>query len=239
MRRILPVMALAALAFSGAGFVQAQDSNSDNAKLKTAAEDRTPATQVDFAAELQVPLQALATLGEQIERAREQADPVALASAAKTLAAAESVASDRKASITSSQLLGEACELAELRNNSLELAALASMTNGDASADLRERSEAAKAAENAAKQAAEEGEKQKDLNGDLHVMNETHEYIRLYIDGHDVGYIAPHGHRSFHVHGGFHLVGQSRYHRWHEDINGHHHHYDWVLHDPHAPHPHP
>ncbi|QEG41282.1 hypothetical protein [Roseimaritima ulvae] len=216
-----------------------QDATADKSKLETDAQKRTPADQVSFSSELQVPLQALAHLGKTIEEARDEADPVCIASAANILAAAESMAAGKKASVTSEQLWNEAIKLAEMRNSSAELAALAKLSSGERSTDLMERSEAAKDEEEAKKAAEEAGETDRELYGDLHVINRSHEWIRIRIDGHYRFTIGPHQTRAVHLHGAFHLEGRSRYHYWHEDIHGHRHHYDWVLRDPHDPHHHP
>ncbi|EMI44941.1 hypothetical protein [Rhodopirellula sp. SWK7] len=210
-----------------------QDATADKSKLETDAKERTPADQVNFSSELQVPLQALAHLGKTIEEARDEADPVCIASAANILAAAESMAGDKKASVTSEQLWDEAIKLAEMRNSSAELAALAKLSSGERSTDLMERSEAAKGEEEAEKEAEEAGETSRELDGELHVINRSHEYIHLYVNGQHFGDIAPHGSREFHLHHAYHLVGRSRYHQWHEDIRPHVHHWDWVLNDPH------
>lgn len=233
MRLTIVFTFLTLLIHSTATFVQGDGPKTDTSKLESMPEKRTPATQIDFNSELQVPLQALSHLGQTIEDAREEADPVCIASAANVLAAAESLAGGKKATITSAQLWDEAIKLAQLRNASAELSVLANLASGEVAADLKERSEAAKASEEAAAAAAAAGETQRDVTGDLHVINQSHEYINLRVDGRCVGWIAPHGHRNLHVHGAFHLTGHSRYHHWHEDVHGHHHHYDWVLHDPH------
>lgn len=207
----------------------------EGAVLESAPQKRVPAYQIDFNVELQVPLQALSHLGQTIEQARQEADPVCIASAANVLAAAEALAGDKKAALTSAELWDEAIELASLRNVSVELAALASLTTGDTAADLRQRSEAAKEAEQDAQAAAEAGETKRDVTGELHIINRTHEYIFLRVNGRPIGTIAPHGHHEMHVHGAVHLSGQSRHHRWHEVVRGHRHHYDWILRDPHDP----
>lgn len=213
----------------------AQD-EAQKTKLETDAEKRTPATSIDFNAALQVPVQALAHLGRSIEDARDEGDPVCIASAANILAAAESVAGDKKAAITAEQLWKEAIELAELRNSSAELAVLASLTSGDVAANLKERSDAAREDEAAKKEADKAGETNKDLNGDLHVYNRSHEYVRIYIDGREYGQLAPHASVEFHLHHVHVLEARSQYHRWHEHIEGDQRHYDWVIRDPHHPH---
>ncbi|WP_153555687.1 hypothetical protein [Roseimaritima sediminicola] len=232
MRTIMLTAAL--VACCSAGMVRAQDQGAQEAsRLESQPEKRTPADQIDFNVALQVPLKTLDTLGQTIEQARLTADPVALAAAARVLAAAEAVAGDKTAELKSDQLWQEAQQLAKRRNESAELAALAELAPDGVAADLQEASEAAKTAEEEARVAAEAGEKSRDIHGVLHIINRSHEYIHLQVDGRCIGSIAPHGQRRVHVHGAFHLTGHSRYHHWHEDAYGHHHHYDWVLHDPH------
>ncbi|WP_442509011.1 hypothetical protein SH528x_000557 [Novipirellula sp. SH528] len=235
MRTILSLSAVALL-LASVSIASAQDAAADKSKLETTPTKRTPANQIDFNAELQVPLQALSHLGKTIEEAREEADPICIASAANILGVAESLAGDKKASLTSAQLWDEAIQLAERRKSSAELAALAKMAPSDKAASLQEQSSAAKEAEDEAAAAAIAGEATRDLHGDMHVMNRSHEYIYLYVDGRYIGSIAPHQQREFHLHGAYHLLGRSHYHTWHQDIHGHRHHYDWVLHDPHHPH---
>ena len=66
---------------------------------------------IDFASELGLPLASLDSLGERIDNARFEADPVELASIAKILGAAER-ATGKKASLTSEKISAEAAALA-------------------------------------------------------------------------------------------------------------------------------
>lgn len=229
-------ISIVTLLMASASMTSAQDANEKSAKLETNAEKRTPANTIDFNAELQVPLQALSHLGQMIEEARQEADPICIASAANILAAAESLAGDKRAKLTSSELWDEAMKLAEMRNSSAELLTLASLAGDDKATSLKEMSESAKADEDAAREAEEAGETAKDLNGDLHIYNRSHEYVSIYIDGRYLRGLAPHSSMEVHLHHAHVLEARSHYHRWHEHIEGDRHHYDWVIRDPHHPH---
>ena len=238
MRKLLSLSMVAVL-IATTSVANAEDAAVEKTKLETNAETRTPPSTIDFGRELDVSLQALAHLGRTIEDAQEEADPICIASAANILAVAESLSDGKKASLTSEQLWSEAIKLAELRKSSTELAALAKMTSGEQAKDLMERSESAKAEEQAAAKAAESGETDRDLDGDLHVIKRSHDWVRIYVDGRYLGRIGSHRSGEVHLHGAFHLEGRGQYgHYWHEDIHGHRHHYDWVLRDPHDPHHH-
>jgi hypothetical protein len=231
MRFTVPLSAVVLL-MACTSMAYAQD-DAKKTKLETDAVKRTPATSIDFNAELQVPVQALAHLGRSIEDARDEGDPICIASAANILAAAESMAGDKKAAITAEQLWKEAIALAELRNSSAELAILAKLASGDVAADLKERSAAAKKDEAAKNEAEKAGETNKDLDGDLHISNQSHEYVRIYIDGRYYGQLAPHASTELHLHHAHELEAHSHYHLWNEHVEGHQHHYDWVIRDPH------
>ncbi|TWT51436.1 hypothetical protein Pla22_42140 [Rubripirellula amarantea] len=238
MQKLLSLSMVAVL-FAMASIASADDATTQKTKLETDAETQTPPSSIDFGRELGVSLQALSHLGRSIEDAQEEADPICIASAANILAVAESLSDGKKASLTSEQLWDEAILLAEMRKSSTELAALAKMTSGEKAADLMERSESAKTGEQAAAKADEAGETSRELDGDLHVINRSHDWVRIYVDGRYLGRIGPHQSGEVHLHDAHHLVGRGQYgHYWHEDIHGHRHHYDWVLRDPHDPHHH-
>jgi hypothetical protein len=98
------------------------DAKDDKQVIDSKAEKRAPATGVDFKKELNLPFQSLGNLGSRIEAARRSHDPVGLAHTANELSVAEKV-SGKKASVTSSQLVTEAAELAKLRKQADELKA--------------------------------------------------------------------------------------------------------------------
>ena len=78
------------------------------------------ASGVKFRSDLGLPLHSLSTLGSRIDSARRTGDPVALAHAASELKVAEKV-SGKSAKLTSTQVLGEAAQLAKLRRQAAEL----------------------------------------------------------------------------------------------------------------------
>lgn len=186
---------------------------------------------VNFRKELGVPFDYLMSIGSVIHQARETPDPVALASAAKSLAAAEAVA-EKKAQVTSDQVLAEAIELVTLRGDAKELKAVAMLVDDPATKkDLSERAKAA------ADQSAgeEEGESSREFFGDLVVDNDTHETVKIYFDGRYMGRVNPHGHAHFHVHSHRHhhhmdaICVQGGEVVAHRDLQGHYHGYHWHI----------
>lgn len=98
------------------------DPKDDKQVVDTKAEKRSPATGVDFKKEFNLPFQSLGNLGSRIEASRRAHDPVGLAHTANELAVAEKV-SGKKATLTSTALMKEAAELAQLRREAAELKA--------------------------------------------------------------------------------------------------------------------
>jgi hypothetical protein len=170
-------------------------------------------------------------LGECIDKARLAGDPVELASAANLLEAAESV-SGKKAKLTAASLFEEAAALAKLRANLTEVATVAKLAGGDVASDLE-----AFAKEEKTKQAEEEDEEKRDLDGDLIVDNHTHSEVHVYVNGHEIGHVHEHGVARFHVHHAHEIDARDHNgHRWHVHIEDHRHVYRMVLEDPHHPH---
>jgi hypothetical protein len=120
--RIAVAVALGLVAPALADNPKKPDPKDDKQVVDTKAEKRATATGVDFKKELNLPFQSLGTLGARIESARRQHDPVGLAHTANELAVAEKV-SGKKATVTSSALMKEAAELAQLRREAAELKA--------------------------------------------------------------------------------------------------------------------
>ncbi len=81
------------------------------------------AASIKFRSQLNLPFRSLDTLGSRIAEARHAHDPVALANAASELHVAEQV-SGKTATLTSTQLLKEAAELAALKRKVAELEAV-------------------------------------------------------------------------------------------------------------------
>ena len=139
------------------------------------------ACKINFRTELKVPFDYLTGLGHRIHEARRSPDPVELAACARSLAVAEEV-SGKKASVTSTQVMADAVELAKLRNLDSELKAMALMVTDAKTA--KELTELSKAAEDTK---PEPGEKAKFIDGTLRVMNHTDECLRIFVDGMFVG----------------------------------------------------
>jgi len=192
----------------------------DRMKIAPKAEKYQSAKFVDFASELELSFDSLSSLGDQIEKCRKAADPVGLANTANLLKTAEKV-SGKKASLTSEELTKEAVELAKLREVPTELKAIAQLTG---QGDLKQL-----AATLQEEQSKEESETDKDLDGDLHVHNHSHEGFYIYANGRYLGYVAPHGHRTWHLHHVHYVDARNRWHRYHRHIHGHVHHYDFEI----------
>lgn len=211
-----------------APIAQAAD-DEDRETIKPKVERRRPATSIDFAYELELSFQSLAKLGAQIEEHREAPDPVGLASAAKLLQVAEEIAG-KKAPLTAAELQKEAVELAKLRSIPSELTAIASLTGNE---ELNELAEAAKTRDKEEQAAAKSGDASKELHGDLHVHNHSHEGFHVYANGRHLGYVHPHGERTWHLHDVHHIDARNHFHRVHRHIHGRKHHYDFYIHGDH------
>jgi hypothetical protein len=104
----------------------------DKQVVESKAVKRQPATAVNFSKELGLGFPSLKTLGARIEAARRAHDPVSLGHAAQELAVAEKVAG-KKATLTSTALVKEAAQLAQVRRQEKELQAMVNITNQVAS----------------------------------------------------------------------------------------------------------
>lgn len=125
-KMILTVLFVLALV----GFVstmQAAEKNSaipeDAKEIKMQKVDYVPATSIDFRKEFKLNFPGLTTLAGRIEAARQNCAPVDLAVCGLELKAAEA-ASGKTAKMTAKQLLDEAFDLAFLRAEPAELAAV-------------------------------------------------------------------------------------------------------------------
>ncbi len=113
-----------ALACIAGGDAPKPDPKSDDKQVvDSKPQKRTPATSINFNKELNLPFPTLRTLGTRVEAARRACDPVALAQSANELSVAENV-SEKKASLTSLELIKESAELAKVRNEVKELEAV-------------------------------------------------------------------------------------------------------------------
>lgn len=195
------------------------------------------AATVNFAKELGASLGYLDSLGHEIFQARKDADPVALALAAQGLAVAEQVAG-KKAAITSDQLMKEAAELAQEREYSEELTAVALLVPDSATRDqLNEEAETSRKAEAAAKKALEEGERSRELFGTLEVHNHSSECVNIYVSGRPYGIVHAGQIAHYHVHDHSHVTSLQAYcaeegeYITGEGIHGHAHYYVWEITD--------
>jgi len=164
----------------------ADDKEKKEQNIETKSAEAKDASSVNFAKDLGLSLAGLRTLGQRIDAARAEPDPVALALAAKELEAAEQV-SGKKASLTSADLVKEAVQVARDRNIPDELKAVAKLVPD--SKELEEQ------AEKTAKeiQRRKDGETQKAITGTLTVHNHTRWYIDVHVNGFKRGTVAPFG----------------------------------------------
>lgn len=168
---------------------------------------------IDFGSELGLPLAALDSLGDRIDGARLEADPVELASIAKYLEAAESTAK-KKASLTSETLIKEAVALARLRNDLTELEMVAKLVGGPASKELLAIVEAAKAAEK-----SEENEEERLLTGRLRVRNYGFSEVYVRANGLPLGVVPPRSEMFFNVFRAFYIDVRDRFgNQWGADL---------------------
>src|SRR5262249_44832567 len=137
--------------------------------------------------EFNLPFQSLNTLGSRIDAARRAPDPVALAQAANELAVAEKV-SGKTASLTSSQVLGEAAELASLRKKVAELRAVLQVSNqvafrADQVASLRDQIALVQQEARADKEAFDRNLEPTAGPRQVVVNNYTTQHIDVYVNG--------------------------------------------------------
>ncbi|WP_236624223.1 hypothetical protein [Rhodopirellula baltica] len=133
-------------------------------------------------------------LGSQIHASAADPDPVTLAVAANSLAAAES-ATGKTAKVTSDQVMAEAVELAKLRRDLKELKAIAQLVS-----DSKTQSELNQLVELAEDSATESEEASREHYGWLHVDNHTPHDLRIRVDGRTVGHIRSGRSSRFRVH---------------------------------------
>ena len=225
MRQFITLAALTVIVFSTSASAQ-EKSQEKVLELESQKVGRTKF--IDFSGDLQISSPSLDALGEQIDQARLDADPVRLALAAKLLAAAEE-ASGRTARVDSKKIASEAEELAKLRGIPDELRIVAALMGGTAAKELEKKADVIEEAERA-------GETSKSLDGRLVVDNHSHSSVRVYADGRYIGHVHPHEIATFHVHAHFVVEARDDYgHRWYGDVHfGHYHSYRLLIHPPHS-----
>ncbi len=183
---------------------------------------------VDFNGKLGLGLASLETIGEQIDQARLDADPVKLAHAAALLRVVEQ-ASGKTAKIHSKSIAAESTELAMTRGNPTELRVVAGLVGG---ADAKKMIAQA----DKIQEAEEAGETSKELEGRLIVDNHSHSDVYVYADGRFLGHVHAHQQGVFNCVDAHHSVEarDSLGHRWVGDVHyGHYHTYRFVLYPPH------
>ena len=188
--------------------------------IKIKATTAASATTIDFRKELGLPFESLAWLGGRIERCRIDADPVGLVACAQELQAAEKVAG-KQGSLTAGALTAESTELAKMRNDSKELAAVALLAPAQA-AELNKLAKAAAIQEEDAASAAKSGEEPKGIHSALEVHNHADVHVNVYVNGRYVGHVEAYGSRHFHLHvdGFVSLDARGPFgHRWHRDVH--------------------
>lgn len=161
----------------------------DGKKIDSKLQERTRASTVNFAAELGLGFASLTGLGARIEAARDACDPAGLAAAAAELAVAEAVA-EKSASVTAASIALEAAQLAKMRNIASELKAVALLSKDAAvSKDLLDLAAKAAAAE-AARQAGG-ADRARGIGCKLFVYNQTRHVLTCFVNGVNVGQLAP------------------------------------------------
>ncbi len=123
----LALVGMVALASLALAQDKKPDAKDDKQVHDSKAEKRDTATNIDFKKDYNLPFPSLNNLGSRIESARRAHDPVALAHTANELSVAEKV-SGKKSSLTSSALMKEAAQLAQMRREAAELKATLHMS---------------------------------------------------------------------------------------------------------------
>jgi hypothetical protein len=113
---------------------EADPKDKDQQVVSSKPTKRPAAGAVPFRKDLKLPFSSLNTLGSRIDAARRAHDPVALAHTASELAVAESV-SGAKSSLTSTQVVAEAAELAKLKKQVAEMQAVLKVSEKVANTD--------------------------------------------------------------------------------------------------------
>jgi len=171
----------------------------DTKNIETHGTPQTAAVTVDFNKELGLASPSLRELGMRIDQARAACDPIGLATAASELAALEK-ATGKNADIRSDALAAEAIKLAQERNQSAELKAVAAILPDQATAaDLTEAADAAAKAEVAAAADKQSGSKSRGIGESLHVDSRVGEPVNIFVNGVYVGQVSPAGDGYMHV----------------------------------------
>ncbi|MCO8123347.1 hypothetical protein NHH03_16475 [Stieleria sp. TO1_6] len=236
--RFYHIAFVAVLVASGSSVSVAQDASTKEAvevRSSLSKDGKTTpclgACSINFQQALGADFSYLIPLGSQIHAARVTPDPVTLAVAAKSLAAAEA-ATGKQAQVTSSQVMAEAVELAKLRRDLKELKAIAQLVS-----DQSKKAELKQLIELTEDLAAESGEATKEVYGTLTVDNHTPHNLRITVDGREVGRVRSGrtGYFRVHAHG-----YENHFDAYcledneviaHGNVRGHHHDLRWHIDD--------
>jgi hypothetical protein len=193
-------MALACLALTSASATQPpnagqQPTSEDQQDVRTQVTHQVGAASVNFRKELNLPFPTLGTLGARISSARRTPDPVAMAHAANELAVAERV-SGKKATLTSTQVMKEAGQLAALRRQQTEMQAVLQVAQqteaeSDVVASLRKQIADAEADVKANRAAVNRNEEPGFTPRTLVVDNTTAQFVDVFVNGFYKMQVAP------------------------------------------------
>jgi hypothetical protein len=189
-------LGLAPSAFSQVGQEKAATKGTE---ISDKGADRTLATSINFAKDLGLHFDSLLSFGARTELALRIADPVCLASLAKELSVYEQV-SGKTSKLTSATLFKEAVAMAEARNDSAELKAVAQFVRDEATVNkLGRLAEVAEASEETNRQASKSGERTRGINRNLIVHNNTGWQVQVFEDGRHLGWVNPYGNYMFYI----------------------------------------
>jgi WD40 repeat protein len=202
--------------------------------IETKGQPRPSAAAVDFARQLGLGFPSLLTLGARIEAARRQGDPCGLAAAARELAAAEKAAGKR-AAVAADGLTAEAVRLAKFRFRTAEMKAVADLAGGAAGQQLLAASRQAEEWAARAKKDRAQGVKSRGIEGVAHIDSRVNVWLRVRVNGIDVGTLEPLGDLRAPVHDRpwdtTFLYAESDDGRvWQAEVTGKQAGYHWILH---------
>jgi uncharacterized protein (TIGR03000 family) len=171
------------------------DPSQDRQVFSSKVVKRPTAASVPFRSQLGLPLHSLTTLGSRIDAARRAHDPVTLANCANELSTAEKI-SGKKASLTSSQLIAEAAQLAALKRQVAELQAVSRVADqvqeqSQVATILQQNLQLAQQQVNADKAAIQTNEEPTWQPRKFVVNNYTTDTIDIYINGMMKGTVPP------------------------------------------------
>jgi hypothetical protein len=150
----------------------------------------------DFAKSFRLPFESITTLGPRLADARQKCDPIALALIATEIGVAEKV-SGKRAELTADDVLNEAVDLARMRQQELELNAVALLVKDQSVAEkLKALAEKAKVDEAERISKFKSGEREKGFHY-LVVNNNTDARLSIRVNGQRVGHVNPFSSREF------------------------------------------